>query len=506
MRKLLYISLIALASCTPPLVPQPPTPPPPGDLANYFWPMNIDTSLQYQTTDPSGHVVAQHKIALSGTNIFDVSNGQTGTFTVNQTNGTSSITGFSSFDIFGFDPSMLIVSDTVLPAAVPVPVRSIATFSTHSKPTQTFALSDSAIYTIDNSQHLDLVGSFLPGFTLSEDLESQYLFAYQSGGNAILYSVDPVDNFWTPLVQPVPINVFTSTPYYSDLCWFASSNMVYRVSSGSNNPTTLAATLSSNVVALAAAYDGVYALTSDGKLYDINRNGTTPKVLVNVPGNPTGIVTVGFGTFIGSSYGLFSLSSNDTLATLTTKPILSVYTTGYSFFATTVDSVLHYLSNGTLYGEYPNPSTGSVSQFAKSTNSSSGAVFALTGSSTFYLNPPTWSAIDQSVAPPWQPVPGALTLLKDGDSSWTAGYLASFRNGTLRFFAYHATSSGPYAKYSLNSSQYSNILIVHYTPMSNGVGDHDDAPEFLIYYQKGFGPIRIERTEGNNTTATQIVK
>ncbi|HEY3873864.1 MAG TPA: hypothetical protein VGM92_00175, partial [Candidatus Kapabacteria bacterium] len=289
-----------------------------------------------------------------------------------------------------------------------------------------------------------------------------------------------------------------------------SGNTIYRIASGSNT-TNPVATMGSNVVTMAPSLDGVVAITTDGGVYDVNRSGGAPRLLATASGVPTGIITVGFGTFIATSKGLYSFSSSNALTSLTSLPILNLYTTGNSFFASTTDSVLHYYSTGSLYGSYPNPSPTPVTQYARSTAGSVGVAFALAGSAAFSLNPigsNVWSPINYNIAVSWQPHPGVLTLLKDTATEWTAGFLAlqSNGNGQPSFFTYLASAAGPYPSLTIDSTSYLNVLTVHYTPMSNGMIDHNDAPEFLIYYKKGLGPIRIERTENGNTSVTKFVK
>src|SRR5580704_17941769 len=143
MRTLIYISLFAFAGCTTLLAPQEPQPPSGSDLAGYFWP-DATASYRYEST------FGIHKVVTSGGTIFDYNqNGATTTFTVTKSNGSFSLSGFTPSDIFGFDPSLQIVSDTVAPGPHVEAIHSIATFGQHGKQSTLYALSNSTLYKVD---------------------------------------------------------------------------------------------------------------------------------------------------------------------------------------------------------------------------------------------------------------------------------------------------------------------------------------------------------------------
>jgi len=120
-------------------------------------------------------------------------------------------------------------------------------------------------------------------------------------------------------------------------------------------------------------------------------------------------------------------------------------------------------------------------------------IFVLTKSSLFCSS--DWKPLPQTVPSQagWQP--GGLTVLDSG-TFWIAGTLVRTSDGKI--FTYRAYAS-VVSKAVLEGRSFEDVAIVRYEP------DFIDAPSYAIYYQRGVGPIRLERTEAGVTSTTQFI-
>ncbi len=510
MRKLIYISLIVFAGCETTLTPQPPSGGGAGGvvLANYFWHDSI-LPYHYQAL-ANNQIVGTHTILMSGGTIFDVnqSSNITTTFSVNSAYAMS---GFTPSDIFGFDPSLQVVTDTNLsPIQWTEAIHSIATAKLGGfGQTNLYAASDSVLYYLDaNGSTLDRLGPFPKSFTLAEDAQEQTLFAYQMGGDSIIWYSDFE---WVGDTTLASITAFASATgnFYHDLCWFACGSDLYRITTGSY-PQKIA-TLASKIVTLTGETNGVAAGLDNGAIYDVSRTGQpqlrqTVYGLVAISLIPSGLNPV----LAGTSSGVFDIPTSGPAKQIDNGAVSLMFSTGNSIFASVGDSVFHYNANGTVYGHYASPPGGVLTQFAHPTvitNASQG-VYALSGTSIFRRDSSTtatsgtWTAINQTVSSIPALKPGSLTLLSTDTTPWFAGFVEQNIGGQQRGYAYAATSSGPFASYST----YNNVLIVNYTAKAKGIVNTTNVPQYNIYYEEGVGPVIIEKIENGQTTTTSLVK
>jgi hypothetical protein len=123
-------------------------------------------------------------------------------------------------------------------------------------------------------------------------------------------------------------------------------------------------------------------------------------------------------------------------------------------------------------------------------------VFVLTNAGLFVYSPAGWQQLPETApsAPTWQP--GSFTLLSSG-KQWIAGTLVRPRDGKI--YTYRAYAS-VVSKVVLDRHEYSDVAIIRYEP------DFVDAPSYTIYFQRGVGPLRLERTEAEVTSVTQMVQ
>jgi hypothetical protein len=507
MRKLIYISLIALAGCETVLTPQQPTGPSGTDLANYFW---HDSTYHYQSSIGTQTILAQGS-AITDNN----QNGAKTIFSVTVANGAYAMSGFSPSDIFGFDSSLHVVADTTFsPNSWVEAIRSIATASLGglSQPPKLYAASDSVLYAVDpTSLTLKRLGVFPKSFTLAEDAQNGLLFAYQMGGDSIIWNSG---SLWVGDTAPAKITAFTSAAPngFFDLCWFACGTDVYKITLGSFPQKV--ASMPYNVVAMTGESNGIVVGLGDGDIYDVFRNGQT-HLRQNIPAPLQGIAFVSSVTsdpiLAGTSGGVFAIPNSGPAIQVDNGAVSSIFSTGNSIFAGVgVDSVFHYNANGTRYRGYINPNSNSIAQFAhpiSAVPSPSYGIYALSGSTIFRLDSDAagsrWTMINQSVSAPPALQPGLLTLL-DSNSTWFAGFVERSAGGAQGGYAYTATSSGPETQVIVNGTTYHNVIVVNYTAKKNGVTDTTDVPQFNIYFEKGVGPAVIEKSENGKMTTTSL--
>jgi hypothetical protein len=506
MRKLIYLSLIVFAGCETILTPQQPPGPSGTDLANYFW---HDSTYHYSGSQTL-------RVLSNVTAISDQSSKSNTTFTVTFANGTYSLGGFTPSDIFGFDSTLHVVADTTLsPNSWIEAIRSIATATPggFGQSPKLYAASDSVLYWVDpNSLTLNRIGVFPKSFTLAEDAQNEFLFAYQMGGDSIIWNSGSI---WVGDTAPAKITAFSSaTPNgFLDLCWFACGTDVYRITLGSF-PQKIAS-LPSPVVALTGENNGVVAGLGNGAIYDISRNGQT-HLRQNIPAPLQGIAFISSGIsdpiLAGTSSGMFAIPNSGPAMQIDSGAVSSIFSTGNSIFAgVSADSVFHYNADGTRYRGYANPNSSSIAQFAHPISaipSPSYGIYALSGSTIFRLDSDAagsrWTTVNQSVSAPPALKPGSLTLL-DSNSTWFAGYVQRNIGGTQRGYAYTATSSGPETQVTLNGTTYNNVIVVNYMAKANGLTDTTDVPQYNIYFEKGVGPAVIEKSQNGKMTTTSLV-
>ncbi len=507
MRKLIYISLLALAGCTTSLSPAPTPPAVTGsDVAGYFW---HDSTYHYQSS------AGNQTISVQGAAITDNNAGTNTTFMVTIASGAYSMSGFSPSDIFGFEPSLLVVADTNMPGPRMETIHSIATVNSGFG-ARLHAASDSVLYEVNLSNFsLQRLESFPRGFLLAEDAQNQVLFAYKPGGDSIMWTSDDDCSHWTKATTPTGITAFTSTGDFSgDRCWFACGQTIYRISGNGTNYTPVT-TLSANVIAIAWENDGVAAGLDNNTIYDVPKNGLA-HYRQAVPSPLAGLTLVTSGFFnpilAGTQSGVYSISAFDSSTKIDNGSVSTIYSTGSSIFAGLPNSVIHYNASGSRYDAYANPTLGVVTQFAHPTGfaSPSQGIYALSGSTIYRLDTiqsggSKWTPANQGISAPPAFMPGSLTLLTT-DTTWIAGFIEHNAGGTQRGYAYYATSSGPFPQYAVGGVTYNNVLRVDYTSKANGMADTAGVPQYNIYFEKGIGPAVIVRSEGGKTTTTQLVK
>ncbi len=506
MRKLIYISLIALAGCTTELTgPQAPTGVTGSDMADYFW---HDSTYHYQSSTGLQTIQVQ----ANGTIVdYNPAVGQNTFFSTTKSNGAFSLSGFSPSDIFGLDPSLQVVPDTIFGNPWTETIRSIAAVNSESG-SYLFAASDSVLYQVTLQPINSLVRlSVLPvrGLTLVQDVTGNGLYAYQKGGDTILWTDDGYN--WLAFTAPTAgITAFaSSSPTINDgddLFWVACGANLYQFSSISKALTAVTSCPLTNIVALEANRNGVIAGGDNGQIYEVSYYGSST-LQATVPGTLDGIAA----KFASTSSGVYDFTNAS--ATVLSGNYSTIYSTGVSIFAAQSGGAVDHFA---LFGApndvvLPAPNGSNVvTQFALPSQGPydpNSGVFALAGTQVYYRqNATTWVPVNQTVVPPPALKPGSLTLL-DSNSSWIAGYIErNNMGGPQHSYTYYATSSGPVAQVKFGGATYNNVLLVNYVAKLNGMTDSDDVPQYNIYFEKGLGPVVIQRSENGSVTTTTLVK
>ncbi|HZK75393.1 MAG TPA: hypothetical protein VFD13_00655, partial [Candidatus Kapabacteria bacterium] len=246
----------------------------------------------------------------------------------------------------------------------------------------------------------------------------------------------------------------------------------------------------------------------DGSIYFLSQTGG-PKLLAQVPASVGGIA----GTYASTPNGIYDVSQTPAKLVLNSNDS-AIYSTGVSIFAARNDGSVDHFIGGVqkiTNSNLPAPNPGVVvSQFAypdQGPHDPDKGIYVLAAGQVFYRKDSLiWLRVNQTILPPAQLLPGALTLLT-ADTTWIAGYLESSYKGSQKGYGYRAKSEGIYPQVHINSTTYTNdVLIVSYTTESNGVMDSQNVPQYTIYFEKGVGPVAFERTWNGTTVTTQLIQ
>jgi hypothetical protein len=134
-------------------------------------------------------------------------------------------------------------------------------------------------------------------------------------------------------------------------------------------------------------------------------------------------------------------------------------------------------------------------------------LYTLGNGNVYFQSTPSdsWHLAKASISTTGPPVVGTFTLLSDS-IAWTAGFVTKTFSGMSRGFSYRAKGLTSASKVVLDSVTYNDVIVIQYTAESGGVDNTTDLPQYLIYFERNIGPIRIERTENGTTVVSKLVK
>ena len=496
---------LATAGCTTLTAPVPSTLP--SDLTGYFWP-DKDTSYTYVASTGNSHSITTKKGGI----IVDKDLNTDSSVTLSVSDGISTVTisGLSSSDLLGLDPSLSVVADTTPSStAKPIAIRSIATLGK-----ALYVASDTAFYQYISPgdsliwiQHpiwsnVRLISGKAGGFGWS-------LFAVELGGTHIWSTGKPL-NILAMRLAPAPISCFApgdgGGSKHSQY-WIACGKQLYRYSNGGY--AAIGLPFSDQIAAMEEVGGGDLMLgLQSGALFQVRDDDNSDSIgVVPFP------ITAMANGYIGTTNGLFNISGFPPRRIVSVRPDSISALIGWAlgngvYVGLNNDSVISGVTSFMgVYSElaFGVPSTVPVSQFA---DTAATVLFALAGTQLFELYNGNWMLRAQGTVTGSTWLPGTFTLLKN-DTGWRSAFVEDFSASNIRGYAYWASvvlGKEGSANVQLDGIAYNNVIAVQYSRIAAGVLASTAAPAYVIYYERGFGPIRIERTQAGVTSITRIVQ
>lgn len=500
---------LAAAGCTTLTAPVPPTLP--SDLTGYFWP-NTDASFNYVSGAGSSHAI---QIKQGGTIIDkDLTTDSSVTLNATSMGGTVTLSGLSSSDLLGLDPSLSVVADTApSTTAKPIAIRSIATLGR-----TLYVASDTALY-----QYLPQGDSLLwvqhPAWNNNVQLYSGRgsgptggsIFAVEIGGTHVWWSGKPMNWIASQSPNASPITCFAPGDgggANHSQHWIACGAQLYRYSYGGYAP--IGRPFSGPIAAMEEDGFGVsdlFVCLRSGAIFQVHEDDRADSLGTVAPNTITSMAN----GYIGTTNGLYTLFtfpaprlSKIRAGSVTTLLGWNNYGTVGVFGGLTNDSVFSRSGPAELPFGVPS-SNRPVTQLA---DTGAGQLYALAGSQLFDLYKGFWILRAQGTPTVSKWSSGTFTLLKN-DTGWFAAYVENFSSNNIRGYAYLASvviGKEGSANVQLDGIAYNDVIAVQYTPNMRGIVETVAAPSYLIYFQRAKGPIRIERTEAGVKTITRLVQ
>jgi hypothetical protein len=472
----------------------------PSDLTNYFWP-DSNVTYVYQSVNDT-HTLTYTK----GGGIADIDKSSGDTTSISISN--YSLSGLSASDLFGLDSGLQVVQDTTL-ISHPLAIRSIA-----SAGNKLLATSDDSLYEIVADALSRPVGLPHRGVQLYDN-GGPFLYAYVRGGDSIFSSMDE-GHSWTRDGLPAPATGITGIipddgqDLNGDVLWVAAGNNLY-----GRSPSAWKIYSAGGLIgALTSNGDSIFAGINNGGNYTIvaidrdAHTGTVPRIVCSSSGIINRLIADHDHLYIGTNSGLYiydlrqgAFMSHPDFGNVTALAMANPFVVvGH------MDGKIG-LWDG-IYQPEGSAGSGAVTQFAFSPPPV-GDVFARTDS-TVYDNTSnmTWAPIRVPPSRSGAGRPGSFTLLANNPAGWQAGFVESMKSSFPRSYTYQASYLGHADSIVLDSIGYHDAIMIQYTafPSNSITPDATDIPQYLIYFERNVGPIRIEKTEKGLTTVTRLVK
>lgn len=475
-----------------------------SEANTYFWP-DSDATYKY-VSDVDGHT---HAIVVKkGAGIVDrdlTSNDSNVQLSVNSSAGTTTLTGLASNDIFSLDRSLLVVADSA-PSKnyAPQPVNSITTMNGTM-----YVLTDTAVYQYfsrgDSLHWFSSWSSLLKGFKLYQDPNTSRLYAAQIGGISGVYSFTNGGKSWSNVSSSTgQMDVFAAGDGKDSKAqyWFSSGRQLFRFDGTNNVP--VGPTFLQNITAIEHSGYGGNAVTlvglSDGTVFSIDRNDQRQQV-ENMTGPAITSISSGF---VGSQKGIYAYGFTRQQVSADPSSIAfsasGTYHQWYLYNALPDNSVTSFDGQSTT--PLGKPAQGQISQLAADYMA---RVYALIGTKVYGYRDSGWLWLARSLPRNAQWLPGGMRLLKDDDSAWVAAYMENLASKVDRGYAYLAKVILKAPHVDLDGIRYNDVIAVRYTANANGIDETATMPEYTIYYERGLGPVRIEKRQGGVTHTTRIV-
>jgi hypothetical protein len=506
--------LVALSSCSQDII-APTTLPPVTSIQQYFWTKN---SAPMPLADSNGGQITLTFHDSSG--LLFVGNGNTSSLICTLSDDSIYAANFTSGSVIDLDPySYFSRLDTEARRGGPP-----HTMIVWNNPKQPIVATDSGVFAYNTSSGVfESAGltNVLDITALAGDSVRKILYAATTSGD-IWYSTNwpTLTPAWTLLqhsgLPPGPITqlIQSNTMLYATV---DGASGIYASPDGSSWTQIdylldKQVTVIGSVVAKGSSY--LMAATSDGFIGAFPLNGSKPQNPAQITGSGK-VYCFGIGPtevpFAGTDDGLYQW---DTLRNSWSvySPFAS-YKGVISFLSSS--SYFYFIANGTTYyTNFPTPS--SVASFAPIPNSS-----PIKLGLTDHLCMLTINGFDfmpSQVGGIWQPVsgldfsnypyvPGGLVLLRanpDTGKFWRAGTLVTKLNE--QSYAIEARVMKRLNALEINGHSYPDILMVRYAhENSGGTPEQTVIPYWMVYYQKGVGPIMFEKITNSGVIERRAV-
>ena len=496
-------ALVALSSCSQDITAPIITLPPVTSIQQYFWTKN---SAPMTLADSNGGQITLTFHDSSG--LLFVGDGNATSLVCTLSDDSIYAANFTQGSVIDLDPySYFSGLDTEV--RLTGPPRAMIVWN---NPKQPVVATDSGVFAYDAAsgafKSVGLTGIF-DITALAGDSSRKILYAATASGD-IWYSTG-----WPTLTPAWTRLPHSGLPGGSIAQFVQFNNMFYAAVDGAPGIyasqdgiswtqiaylTDKQVTVIGSIVTKGASY--LMAATSDGFIGVLPMSGGAPPAPVSVMGAGK-VYCFGMGPtdapFAGTDGGLYqwdslhnSWSAYSSLASY--KHVIS-FLTSASYFYFVADGI-------TYYENFPAPT--SVTPFASIPNSSlimlglTDRLCALTTNGFDFMSSPTsgtWQAVSGLDLSNYPHVPGGLVLLRanpDTGKSWRAGTLVTELDE--QSYAIEARVMQRLNALEIHGQSYSDVLMVRYAHENPG-GSPNGAlvPYWMIYYQKGAGPIMFEK-------------
>jgi hypothetical protein len=412
-----------------------------------------------------------------------------------------------------------MVADTNPPiTSQPITIHSIAASDNGSN--KIFVASDSILYQYDAASDTLINSHALPahGVTLYGDSRSPTLYAFIPNGNTVWATVNNGRDWQQYQLPSSAGGIVGILPAMSeghdadgDLFWVGSGTALYEYSSTKGWKTS---PISGGASITAMDRDNSLCALSDKHLISFDEGGINtvgpilPDIVVAIASR---LISPGFfATIVATPSNVYSISTYS--ATRLGGQVSSLYSVPFEIFLGMPDGSIQFSQDGASLSTDGSVGTLPVTQFTRplSFPDTTQTIYALSGGHFYYhyqSSPSTnWKLAKASISTAGSPQTGAFTLLNNDSNTWTAGLVVQTSSGVSHGFVYRAQKVTSAFAIVFDSVTYNDIVVIRYTAQSGGVQDSVNLPQYLIYFQRNIGPIRIERTENGMTVVTKLVK
>ena len=542
MRGLLFIICLAVAGgCTTITAPIISTTSPPPNIPGYFWPQANKTYRYYDSiasAASSGSVlltisVGGNEYSISELDVAHSLDTSAALFTANISPDNVSLGSLSNKTILALPESSFLVSDTAIGNRY-----SLLKITAISGVNGTlYAASDQGFFVYDAAS-----GTFLRQDKGSVFPKTISMLVGREGYSGIFYAASRTEGIWRTtdggetwmdfspsprakstsalLIDPYSTSLFaaTDTGMYqrAGMQWnsVAVSVLPKKITAlaispptlGSNNQEVFLGTDSGTVVHYSCSLD--YNSLEYGSSSRINELKVS-KFPINCLEYQDGDIIAGtveglFRMSVSDGSGFYSMGIQDNIISLTVgnTAVLAGSATGNVWL------VQGYQVNSPKSQIAINKRVKTIDFYGDTSYEEVALVDSLVYQAPVSFDAPlgqNWTPLYQNIDSISGWLPGSFILLKNGETSWPCGSILTTTGGIARGFVYTARFIQHADSLVLGKIAYHDVIVMRYAVEKNGTSgsasvsppdaDNSSVPEYLIYFQRGVGPVRIEKSQ-----------